>query len=206
MLAFLWIAKQEIISLVVMMKVNFLNNKLLYQNYHNCFLYFLIAAILEAQRCLSNIYLQCSSAIDFALENDTLPGIMLQTTKYKELKIPSPIISFDMKLLFLVTAQRPEARTVVVVEHRALNRLIDVLELILEKTKAKLMESLACLDDEEVSVIADVLKALFNLTCGYEDKDCDEEEESLMRRLCEIVQSLIIVSLASNDQKFKLVG
>ena len=69
-----------------------------------------IETILEAQRCLSNIYLQCSRAQDFALENETLPGILQQTTKYTETQVPSSIISFDMKILFLVTATRPEAR------------------------------------------------------------------------------------------------
>lgn len=66
--------------------------------------------VLEAQRCLSNIYLQCSRAQDYALENDTLAGIMQQTIRYKTWQTPSQIICFDMKLLFLVTAQRPEAR------------------------------------------------------------------------------------------------
>ena len=69
-----------------------------------------IEVIVEAKRCLSNIYLQCCRAQDFALENDTLPAILQQTTKYNENQIPASIISFDMKLLFLVTAKRPEAR------------------------------------------------------------------------------------------------
>ncbi len=69
-----------------------------------------VEIMLEAQRCLSNIYLQCSRAQNFALENETLPGIMQQTTKYKEYKTPPSIVCFDMKLLFLITAQRPEGR------------------------------------------------------------------------------------------------
>ena len=67
-------------------------------------------AILEAQRCLSNIYLQCHKAQDLALSNDTLPGIMYQTTQYKDLLVPPPIIAFDMKILFLITAQRTQSR------------------------------------------------------------------------------------------------
>ena len=46
----------------------------------------------------------------FSIENDTLPGILQQTTKYNESQVSSQIISFDMKILFLVTATRPEAR------------------------------------------------------------------------------------------------
>ena len=69
-----------------------------------------IDIILEAQRCLSNIYLQCHKAQDLALNNSTLPGIMQQVTKYKDHQVPPQIVSFDMKLLFLITAHRPEAR------------------------------------------------------------------------------------------------
>ena len=71
-----------------------------------------IDIMLEAQRCLSNIYLQCHKAQDLALNNQTLPGIMHQVTKYKDHQVPPQIISFDMKLLFLITAHRPEARFV----------------------------------------------------------------------------------------------
>ena len=54
--------------------------------------------ILEAQRCLSNIYLQCHKSQDLALNNQTLPGVLHQVTKYKEHQVPPPIISFDMKI------------------------------------------------------------------------------------------------------------
>ena len=68
------------------------------------------ARILEAQRCLSNIYLQSHKALDLALVNDSLPGVMTQTTKYREYQIPAIVISFDIRILFLITAQRTESR------------------------------------------------------------------------------------------------
>ena len=74
------------------------------------FLFFFFSEIKEAQRCLSNIYLQCHRALDLALNNDTLSGVMQQTTMYREYKIPADIISFDIKILFLITAQRTESR------------------------------------------------------------------------------------------------
>ena len=69
-----------------------------------------IDCILEAQRCLYNIYLQCHKSQDLALNNQTLPGIIHQVTKYKDHGVPAQIISFDMKLLFFITAYRPESR------------------------------------------------------------------------------------------------
>lgn len=162
-----------------------------------------IEVILEAQRCLSNIYLQCSRAQDFALENDTLPGILQQTTKYNESQVSSQIISFDMKILFLVTATRPEARTVVVVEHRALSRLTDILNIILERTKESGQSNFP---EGELIVSLDVLKALFNLTCYLDNHTCDEEENSLLVKLCQIIQTLIITPVSTGDKKFELVG
>ena len=52
----------------------------------------------------------------------------------------------------------------------------------------------------------DVLKALFNLTCGYEDKDCDEEETLLMERLCGITRDLMLLEIPYGENRFSLVG
>ena len=67
--------------------------------------------ILEAQRCLYNIYLQCKIAQDYLLKNHTLSGILQQTTKYEEFQVPLEIIFFDMRIfMFLVSATNPEER------------------------------------------------------------------------------------------------
>ena len=155
-----------------------------------------VERILEAQRCLSNIYLQCHKSQDLALNNQTLPGVLHQVTKYKEHQVPSPVISFDMKILFLITAQRPEARTFVVVEHRGLSRLIDVIDRLKQEK----------LDDNQLNAFNDVLKALFNLTCGYEEKVCDEEETALMDRLACLIRDLILMEVDNGEKKFTLVG
>ena len=155
-----------------------------------------VERILEAQRCLSNIYLQCHKSQDLALNNQTLPGVLHQVTKYKEHQVPSQVISFDMKILFLITAQRPESRTFVVVEHRGLSRLIDVIDRLKQEK----------LDDNQLNAFNDVLKALFNLTCGYEEKVCDEEETVLMERLACLIRDLILMEVDNGEKKFTLVG
>jgi len=159
------------------------------------------AKIKEAQRCLSNIYLQCDKAKNLALNNETLSGIMQQTTMYREYKIPPVIISFDIKILFLITAQRTESRTVVVVEYRALSRLTNILENLLENAKNS-----SELSEDEIVAICDILKALFNLTCGYEEKECDEEETSLLVKICKILQTLIIVKVSNHEKKTSIVS
>lgn len=68
-------------------------------------------AIDESLRCLSNIYLQCAkSDAALSLDKHIIAGIIHQSKRYKELKIPLSVISFDMRLLFLVTAYFPESR------------------------------------------------------------------------------------------------
>lgn len=71
------------------------------------------SAILEAQRCLQNMYFLSAKAQNFGAENSTIPSILLNSLSFKELQIPYNILGADMKILFLVTAQRPEARLVI---------------------------------------------------------------------------------------------
>ena len=94
-------------------------------------------------------------------------------------------------------------RTVVVVEHRALSRLTDILNIILERTKESGQSNFP---EGELMVTLDVLKALFNLTCYLDNHTCDEEENSLLVRLCHIIQTLIISPVSTGDKKFELVG
>ena len=94
-------------------------------------------------------------------------------------------------------------RTVVVVEHRALSRLTDILNIILERTKESGQSNFP---EGELIVTLDVLKALFNLTCYLDNHTCDEEENSLLVKLCQIIQTLIITPVSTGDKKFELVG
>ena len=89
----------------------------------------------------------------------------------------------------------------VVVEYRALSRLTNILETILENAKNS-----SDLSEDEIVAICDILKALFNLTCGYEVKECDEEETSLLVKICKIIQTLIIVNVSNVDKKSNIVS
>ena len=92
-------------------------------------------------------------------------------------------------------------RTVVVVEYRALSRLTNILENLLENAKNS-----SELSEDEIVAICDILKALFNLTCGYEEKECDEEETSLLVKICKILQTLIIVKVSNHEKKTSIVS
>lgn len=194
--------------------------------------------ILEALRCLSNIYLQCSRGQNFALENQTIPGIMEQMKKYKEFAVPPQVIGFDMKLLFLVTALRPEARTVVSVEYRGLSRLTDLLQMVLDMALDRTVTNLSAksiaessvgnnegedddekdknlhveLSEDDVLITLDVLKALFNITCGYDTKEAascatgDEEEQSQLRQLARILHLLLNIGTTLPENKIMVVS
>ena len=92
-------------------------------------------------------------------------------------------------------------RPAVVVEYRALSRLTNILENLLENAKNS-----SDLSEDEIVAICDILKALFNLTCGYEEKECDEEETSLLVKICKILQTLIIVKVSNHEKKTSIVS
>jgi len=56
------------------------------------------------------MYFLSTNAQNFGAENSTISSIFSNALSYKELQTPSEILAADMKILFLVTAQRPEAR------------------------------------------------------------------------------------------------
>ena len=107
------------------------------------------------------------------------------------------------KHTILIIQNSKNFRTVVVVEHRALSRLTDILNIILERTKESGQSNFP---EGELIVTLDVLKALFNLTCYLDNHTCDEEENSLLVKLCQIIQTLIITPVSTGDKKFELVG
>ena len=89
----------------------------------------------------------------------------------------------------------------VVVEYRALSRLTNILETILENAKNS-----SDLSEDEIVAICDILKALFNLTSKYDEKEIDEEETSLLVKICKIIQTLIIVNVSNVDKKTSIVS
>lgn len=98
-------------------------------------------------------------------------------------------------------------RTLVVVEHRAISRLTDILNVILHRSK-KTESGIArtSFPEEELLVTLDILKALFNTLCIMENRDQDEEETSLLLKLCQILQTFILVEISTGERKFDLVG
>ena len=100
----------------------------------------------------------------------------------------------------MITAQRKESRTVVVVDHEALSRLSNILE------KALLTAKATPMSDDDVMLTCDILKALFNLTCGYDERvDYDREESDLLKRICKVLQSLILVKMSTAENKSNIV-
>ena len=88
-----------------------------------------------------------------------------------------------------------------VIEHRALSRLTSILESLMESAKPP-----STLSEDEIVAVCDIYKALFNLSCGFDSKDCDEEETSLMMKICKLVQTAIILHVTNVDRKLSLVS
>ena len=95
-------------------------------------------------------------------------------------------------------------------EHRGFSRLIDVVNIILERSRSRgdqASSDHAIISEDDCSVIADLLKALFNLSCGYEERnDLDEEEVSLLCKMAELLQILILIDSGNHVNKELVVG
>merc|ERR1719167_249922 len=180
-----------------------------------------IRAIDESLRCLSNIYLQCAkSDAALSLEKDIISGIMQQSKRYRELKIPLSVISFDMRLLFLVTAYFPESRTLLHIEHDGIIQLANVLSHCLdmaknnseedEKTSIEHLEKSSLLstnekdceivlNEEHVTAMANTLKVLFNCTCAASPEENSDDEE-LMSNLSQLSRTLHLLLTVEKEK------
>ena len=88
-------------------------------------------------------------------------------------------------------------------EHQALSRLIDILNMILEKAKKSGRLNFS---EEAFMITSDVIKTLFCLTNSMENHRCNEVERLVLVLTSHIIQKLIILPISTEERKFELVG
>ena len=71
-------------------------------------------------------------------------------------------------------------------------------------SSAKDRSSPPVLNDQDVEVINEVLKALFNITLHVEEDSMDEEDESRMVELADWLQSLFTIGVSNPDLKISI--
>jgi len=152
---------------------------------------------LESLKVLSNLLHQSCVVQSYCTKNGFLSKILAK------IKIHSKVGNnqskmFDFRLLFLFTALCPEQRDIAKYNHDGLNTLREALEDILS---AKFDMEEPSLDEEDCTIICEILKVVFNLTV-----DSKAEETRDLTLLASTLNRILRVKINNFDQKLKVVN
>jgi Guanine nucleotide exchange factor synembryn len=155
-----------------------------------------VAVQSEALKCLCNLVFQSQRCQEYCLKNACVDGIVRRLRTYKDVEVDYNVKFYDMKLLFLITALNQNIRTKVRDDFHGLTYLAEALDLIVTASGKEE------LDDQNVGLINEILKVLFNLTVRCPTTvSTEEEEETQFQRVAIILHDL---SLCKTQTKEKL--
>ncbi|CAH0560858.1 unnamed protein product [Brassicogethes aeneus] len=161
---------------------------------------------LEAEKCLCNIVFNSISVASKCIQNGILENTLTRIKKFKEIQ-EDDIRFFDAKLLFIITAVRPESRRKVKDEMNGVTYLTEALEEILSETVSKNnFESNTrpniFLTDMQTNITCEILKALFNITLHINEKD--ETEIKCFTNVVLILRKYLLIPTESADKRVML--
>ncbi|KAK2580128.1 hypothetical protein KPH14_012405 [Odynerus spinipes] len=128
---------------------------------------------IESAKVLCNILYHSFKVRELALEKNCLQHLIERIHKYTS-NLSQEMKLFDIKMLFIITALNPPARNTV----KNLNGhsyLLNVLDELLEQYKSKAVFSL---EYDDVILVCDILKVLFNLYINSEDSTREGQEKN----------------------------
>lgn len=149
----------------------------------------------EALKILCNLVFQSPKCQELCLTNTAIEGILKRLRICKEQHVDYNIKFFDMKLLFLITALTPNVRIRVRDDNDGLVYLIESLDLMMKNAKSKEF------DQQEVNLISDVLKVLFNIT-KTEPTSIDDDDDQHLHRLVILLHELLTYSTKESTEEF----
>lgn len=138
----------------------------------------------EALKILCNLVFQSPKCQELCLSNTAVEGILRRLRTCKEKYVDYNIKFFDMKLLFLITALTPNVRMRVRDDNHGLVYLVESLDLMMKSAKVKEF------DQQEVNLINEILKVLFNITVT-EPTSIDDDEDQHLQRLAIVLHELL---------------
>lgn len=111
-----------------------------------------------------------------------------------------------MKLLFLITALNPDVRTKVRDDHHGLTYLVEILDLIIkERTNTSDNTESYNLNDNQINLLNEIMRVLFNITVRNETSVATEEEEEIQfRRLSVVLHDLLLCIAISKEKQLEL--
>lgn len=171
--------------------------------------------IVEALKCLCNLVYNCVKAQQLCSQNHSVEAVMTRLHTYKDPHLPHDIKYFDMKFLFLMTALCPEVRPRLKEELHGFTYLMEILDLMLKEAAAESVSDKKShsnvpiiLSTQQVNLVSEVLKVLFNITAhpGLSSDVDEDEEDAQYLRLESILHDYLLCETSPPDLKDTLNG
>ncbi|XP_061216338.1 synembryn-A-like isoform X2 [Neopsephotus bourkii] len=162
--------------------------------------------VLEALKCLCNVVFSSARAQALAAEARLVEGLAGRVRLCPGSSLPHEVKFFDLRLLFLLTALRVEARQRLARELRGVSLMADTLELTLAvkwrhpHEVAPQEGPLPPLPRQETERAMEILKVLFNITFDSSKREVDEEDAALYRHLGALLRHCLMISADGEDR------
>lgn len=111
---------------------------------------------------------------------------------------------FDVKFLFLIMALNPNTRTKVRYDHHCLTYLVDILCSI-NKNRSVPENEHQELEDSQVNLLVEIMKALFIITDRNETSVASKEKENIeFWRLAVVLHDFLLCQATSSEKQIEL--
>jgi Guanine nucleotide exchange factor synembryn len=146
----------------------------------------------EALKILCNLVFQSPKCQELCLKNTAVEGILKRLRTWKDQYVDYHIKFFDMKLLFLITALTPNVR-IKIRDHHGLVYLVETISFLMMKNEQKKE-----FGEQEVNLINEILRALFNITVT-EPTSVDEDDDNHLQRLAIVLHDLLLFDTKAKE-------
>lgn len=136
--------------------------------------------VMEALKCLCNIVFLSTTCRQICLKNGAIDGILKRVINATI--FPPEIEFYDMKLLFLITALEPSARTKVQIDLNGLTYMTEWLDMKIKSNDTS---------DKQQDVICEILKVMFNITANADKSPNESEIQN--RHLTSVIRQLLLL-------------
>ncbi|XP_059566510.1 synembryn-A isoform X1 [Myotis daubentonii] len=155
-----------------------------------------MGVVLESLKCLCNLVLSSPQAQALAAEARLVVRLAQRVGLHGESSFPHEVQLFDLRLLFLLTALRPEVRQQLFQELRGVPLLTEALQLTLGVARGQSPPDR--LPPQQTERAMEVLKVLFNITFDSVRREVDEDDAALYRRLGTLLRHCVMVAAAGD--------
>ncbi|CAG06212.1 unnamed protein product, partial [Tetraodon nigroviridis] len=155
--------------------------------------------VIESLKSICNVMLHNETGLVEAAELQLIKGVTARLKQSHEVTWNHEMWFFDLRLIFLLTAQRVDIRKQLAQEHHGISLLVlglcwpDTLEAARAGFEGVPLEELPPLNRQQSELAMEVLKILFNITFDKGRSSVDEEEAAEFRRLAAILRHCLMI-------------